>query len=67
MIKTPRSPAQLNKKLIKAGIIGGLELKRFYPDLPASEAGMTKAMLWCATEMNTREDIDKLIKTLSKE
>jgi len=27
----PRNPEQINKKLLKAGIIGGLALKRFYP------------------------------------
>ncbi|MEW6025679.1 MAG: aminomethyl-transferring glycine dehydrogenase subunit GcvPA [Planctomycetota bacterium] len=53
VIECPKNPEQINKKLLKAGIIGGLALKRFYPKLK-------NAMLLCVTEMNTKEEIDNL-------
>lgn len=45
------APASLNDDLLKQNIIGGLELKRFYPELDGS-------MLVCATEMSRREQMD---------
>jgi len=59
VVQCSKPPFQINKKLLKAGIIGGLDINPYYP-------GLKNVMLWCATEMNTKEDIDKLIKTLSK-
>jgi len=52
-------PEALNERLLKEGIIGGLPLKRFYPEL----AG---CMLLCATEMHTRAQMDKLAEALSR-
>ena len=46
-----RSPEDLNKALLKKKIIGGLPLGRFYPEL-------ADCMLWCATEMSTRANMD---------
>ncbi|MEK7309589.1 MAG: aminomethyl-transferring glycine dehydrogenase subunit GcvPA [Planctomycetota bacterium] len=57
VIECPRNPEQINKKLLKSNIIGGLALKRFYPKLK-------NAMLLCVTEMNTKEEIDKLVNTI---
>ncbi|MEE8573971.1 MAG: aminomethyl-transferring glycine dehydrogenase subunit GcvPA [Thermodesulfobacteriota bacterium] len=44
-------------KLLEKKIIGGLELKRFYPELSSH-------LLVCVTEMNTKEDIDEFTKEL---
>jgi glycine dehydrogenase subunit 1 len=52
-------PEVRNEDLLKEGIIGGLPLKRFYPEL----AG---CMLLCATEMHTREQMDKLAEALTR-
>ena len=59
VIECPKNPEQINKKLLKNNIIGGLALKRFYPKLKNS-------MLLCVTEMTTRQEIDNLVNILSK-
>ena len=45
------SPAEVNAKLAARGLLGGLDLGRFYPELAGS-------LLLCATEMNKREHMD---------
>jgi glycine dehydrogenase subunit 1 len=52
------SPEQVNQKLLKERIIGGLPLGRFYPELK-------NCMLLCATEMNKRKDMDMVARALS--
>jgi glycine dehydrogenase subunit 1 len=47
-------PAAVNRKLQNEGIIGGYELGRDYPELADS-------LLFCATEMLSREDMDRII------
>ncbi len=54
-----RTPEQINEGLLGKKIIGGLPLKRFYPELDG-------AMLLCATEMNRREQMDAVAKAFSK-
>lgn len=49
-------PVVLDAKLIKRGILGGLPLSRF----DAKDNGI----LYCATEMNTRDEIDELLNAL---
>ena len=44
----------ITERLWKEGIIGGLELGRFYPELAGDQ-------LFCFTETATREKIDKLV------
>jgi glycine dehydrogenase subunit 1 len=51
VLETSETPGQLNSKLLQQKIIGGLPLDRWYPELG-------RASLWCATELNTREQID---------
>jgi glycine dehydrogenase subunit 1 len=51
-------PEAANKALLKKKIIGGLPLGRFYPELADS-------MLLCATEMNTRPEMDALAEVLA--
>src|SRR5271170_8119035 len=51
VLQTDEDPEQLNARLLENKIIGGLALKRWYPELG-------NATLWCATELTTREQID---------
>jgi glycine dehydrogenase subunit 1 len=51
VLETSEAPELLNAKLLKQKVIGGLALSRWYPELG-------HATLWCATELNTREQID---------
>ncbi|MGH9639294.1 MAG: aminomethyl-transferring glycine dehydrogenase subunit GcvPA [Bryobacteraceae bacterium] len=50
---------EINSHLQKNKIIGGLPLGRFYPELK-------DALLFCATEMNRREDMDTIAEEFSK-
>ncbi len=47
----------VNKKLQAAGIIGGYELSKDYPELE-------NTLLFCATEMLSKEDMDRVITIL---
>ena len=51
------TPDEINSKLLDRKIIGGLNLKRYYPELGNS-------MLLCATEMSKREHMDTLAEAL---
>jgi glycine dehydrogenase subunit 1 len=51
-------PAIVNQKLKNAGIIGGYELGRTYPELQ-------DCLLFCATETLSKDDIDKVITIIS--
>ena len=59
VVEIPGEVAQFNAKLAKTGIIGGLDLTGFYPELGQS-------ILLCATEMTTREDIDRLVEFMQR-
>ncbi|MCR6110478.1 aminomethyl-transferring glycine dehydrogenase subunit GcvPA [Bacillus sp. A301a_S52] len=50
---------RINKKLFDEGIIGGLDLSRFYPD-------RTNQMLIAVTELRTKEEIDHLVAVLGE-
>jgi len=54
-----RTPEQISEALLAKKIIGGLPLKRFYPELE-------NAMLLCATEMSKRGDMDRLAEVFGK-
>ncbi len=47
----------VNEKLKAEGIFGGYELQKDYPELPDT-------LLFCATEMLNKEDIDKIVAIL---
>jgi glycine dehydrogenase subunit 1 len=47
----------VNRALLAKGIIGGVELGRFYPEL-------SDCLLLCVTEQNSREEIDALCKAM---
>ncbi len=54
-----RSPEQVNQALLDKKIIGGLPLKRFYPELDNS-------MLLCATETSKREKLDAVAEVFGR-
>jgi glycine dehydrogenase subunit 1 len=51
VLQTDEAPEALNARLLEKKIIGGLSLKKWYPELG-------NATLWCATELMTRAQID---------
>ena len=59
VIEIEKEPDAVLKALLKKGVIAGLPLKRFYPEL-------SKHILLCATEMNTKEQMDELLEGLGK-
>lgn len=54
---TGKTAAEINKKLLDYKIFGGLDLSRDFPQLGQSA-------LFCVTETNTKEEIDKLVYAL---
>ena len=48
--ESPLPPEEVEKMLAQEGILGGLPLD--------------DGILWCATEMNSREDMDRLVSIL---
>jgi glycine dehydrogenase subunit 1 len=52
VLETGEAPEQLNARLLENKIIGGVSLKKWYPELG-------NATLWCATELTTKEQIDQ--------
>ncbi len=54
-----KTPDQVNKALLGKKIIGGLALKRFYPELD-------NAVLLCATEMSRREKLDEVAEAFAR-
>lgn len=46
------SASEVNGRALENKVVGGLDLSRFYPELAGS-------LLVCATEMNTREEMDR--------
>jgi len=59
VIKCPVSLSKLEQHFTQAGILGGYPLAESYP-------GMDNAMLFCVTEMRTKEDIDLLVAVLKE-
>jgi glycine dehydrogenase subunit 1 len=59
VIQLDRKVEDVLEKLAAAGIVGGLDLSRLYPELG-------NALLACATEMRTDEDINRYAATLAE-
>ncbi|MCL4465829.1 MAG: aminomethyl-transferring glycine dehydrogenase subunit GcvPA [Chloroflexi bacterium] len=59
-VRCPRPAREVNAALLAAGIVGGFDLSRFYPDL-------ADCLLLCVTELHTRADIDRLVAALARE
>ena len=58
VVRTPGPAAEINARLLDVGIIGGY-------DLAAIDPALDHHMLLCATELNDRASIDRLIAVLS--
>jgi glycine dehydrogenase subunit 1 len=58
-IRTTGDPKAINDRLLEHKIVGGLPLKRFYPELG-------NASLWCCTETTTRASIDTAAKEVAR-
>lgn len=56
LVNCPVSPQRINEALYNAGIIGGLDLSHV----------VKNGMLLCVTEVNTKEEIDRLIDVMAK-
>ncbi len=54
VVRCPRAPAEINRRLLERGIIGGLDVAE----------QVENGMLVCVTEMNTREEIERLAEGL---
>ena len=60
VLQTTEDPQEINHRLLDHKIIGGLPLKKFYPELG-------NAALWCCTELTTRTSIDNALKLMGNE
>ena len=54
VVETSEDPFAINDRLLGHKIVGGLPLKKFYPELG-------NAALWCCTELTTRSAIDTAV------
>ena len=59
VLRTEETPDELNARLLEDKIIGGLDLRRWYPELG-------NATLWCATELTTRGEIEQAAYALAE-
>jgi glycine dehydrogenase subunit 1 len=57
VVECPRPVAAVNQALLSQGILGGYDLEQDYPQAQ-------RQMLVCVTEMNTRQQIDRLAQAL---
>jgi glycine dehydrogenase subunit 1 len=58
VVQTKQDPKTINERLLEKRIVGGLPLKKFYPELG-------NAALWCCTETTTRAQIDAVVKEVA--
>lgn len=59
VVRSERPVAELNDRLLDHGVLGGLDLGDYYPELE-------NHMLLCVTEKRTKEEIDKLVELLRR-
>ena len=59
VIRAPLLPSVVNRRLLDRGMIGGY-------DLTADYAELGRCLLFCVTEMNTRNEIDGLVEALKE-
>ncbi|MCC6313377.1 MAG: aminomethyl-transferring glycine dehydrogenase subunit GcvPA [Thermomicrobiales bacterium] len=57
VVNAPVPAAEVNERLLEAGMIGGLDLGRFDPTLDRS-------LLVCTTELQQRADLDRFVEAL---
>lgn len=58
-VQCPLPPSQINERLLDYKIIGGL-------DISGTEAGIPNGMLVCATDVNTRQEIEAFTHALTE-
>jgi glycine dehydrogenase subunit 1 len=58
VLQTEEPPAHWSQRLLDNKIVGGIDLSRWYPELH-------NCTLWCATEVNTKKQIDMAAQGLS--
>jgi glycine dehydrogenase subunit 1 len=58
VLQTDEAPAQWTQRLLDHKIVGGIDLRRWYPELH-------NCTLWCATEVITRANIDTTASVLA--
>ena len=56
VVTCPASPVEVNRQLMKRNILGGLDVSDRFDN----------GILFCVTEMNTRDEIDALVSALSE-
>jgi len=56
VIRCPLAPAKINQMLFEEGIIGGLDISHL----------VDNGMLLCVTEVNSKQEIDELVRLLGK-
>jgi glycine dehydrogenase subunit 1 len=56
VMRCPRPPSEVNRALLERGIVGGLDVNQY----------VENGLLLCVTEMNTREEIDRLVEALAE-
>jgi glycine dehydrogenase subunit 1 len=56
VVRCPRPPSEVNRALLERGIIGGLDVSQY----------VENGLLLCLTEMNTREEIERLVEALAE-
>jgi glycine dehydrogenase subunit 1 len=56
VVRTPKPPAEINRALLARGIIGGLDISDYAQN----------GMLVCVTEMNSYDEIDRLVEALAE-
>src|SRR6202007_2710818 len=59
VVQTSGDPYAVNSRILEHRIVGGLPLKKFYPELG-------NAALWCCTEMTSRAAIDTAVEALAE-
>ena len=57
VVEAPHPVEKINNYLLSHNILGGLSLDKFYPELK-------NCLLFCVTEKRTKEEIDRLVKTV---
>jgi glycine dehydrogenase subunit 1 len=61
VVEVQADPAELNRVLLRHGVLGGLPLRQAFPGGPEE---LMSCWLLCVTEMNTRREIDRLVETV---
>jgi len=59
VVRTSEDPHAINSRLLGHKMVGGLPLKKFYPELG-------NAALWCCTELTTRSAIDNAVRLIAE-